>query len=126
MVLDLFGRDPLPPQPEPVTLACEECGTIFAQRQGQGRPWRYCSKVCRRTAKSRMARAWEKEALPKPSAISCRRCGLSLQAEGRKAGRLPQYCSAKCRRDFAKHGPDTSKQFPLPLDGRGEVQSPEP
>jgi hypothetical protein len=93
---DLFGlRQSKPRTPTP---NCVACGKFFAAPKRQGRPARYCSAECRKSAwqamSSQFARDHRGEEL-KPGA--CRQCGKPIEI-GRRRGRFPFFCSPACKR----------------------------
>ncbi len=77
---------------------CAECGAAFEQRQARGRPMVFCSDPCRAAAKARQTRAGgllPKHDRSKP--ITCGCCGKDFLPIAGAKGRLPLWCSYRCR-----------------------------
>lgn len=77
---------------------CAECGAAFEQHQARGRPIVFCSDPCRAAAKARQTRAGgllPKHDRSKP--ITCGCCGKEFLPIAGAKGRLPMWCSYRCR-----------------------------
>lgn len=104
------------PRPSRQQLVCAECLRRFSVKRRQiGRPGKFCSPECRSASKRRQIRRW---ALDNPAAspvaeLVCRGCSATFAVEPRSCGRVPHYCSPKCR-----NRPEGPKRDPPMFDQR--------